>query len=107
MKKLLPVTIVLCLMFIFSQVSLATEQGPAQIKLPASKGVVTFDHATHQQLVGDCTTCHHAGLEAGSCKSCHGVKPEAPKTMTAYHKLCKDCHKQGNGPTKCSGCHVK
>lgn len=107
MKKLLPVTIVLSLILMFSQAALATEQGPAQIKLPSKKGVVNFDHAQHQQRVSDCVSCHHAGLDAGSCKSCHGVNPDAPKTMTAYHNLCKDCHKQGNGPTKCSGCHVK
>lgn len=81
--------------------------GPAEVKLEASMGTVTFPHAAHQAKVSDCKTCHHNGVEAGKCTSCHGVKPEAPAAKAAFHKLCKDCHKAQNGPTKCKECHVK
>jgi hypothetical protein len=47
------------------------------------------------------------GVEAGACRSCHGVKSEAPKAKDAFHTLCRDCHKKNDGPTKCGGCHKK
>ncbi len=81
--------------------------GPAEIKLKASMGTVTFNHAAHQGKVSDCTECHHKGVEAGKCTSCHGVKADAPKAKKAFHKKCKGCHKKQNGPTKCKQCHVK
>lgn len=84
----------------------AANNGPAEIKLEASMGTVTFNHAAHQAKVSDCKTCHHKGVEAGACRSCHdGTK--APKAKDAFHKRCKGCHKEQNGPTKCKECHKK
>lgn len=82
-------------------------QGPAEIKMPAKMGEISFPHHAHQTKVPDCKTCHHKGVDAGACRSCHGVKPDAPKMKDAAHKLCKDCHKTMNGPTKCTDCHKK
>ncbi len=80
--------------------------GPAEIKLEASMGTVTFDHAAHQGRVSDCKECHHNGVEAGKCTSCHdGTK--APAAKKVFHDKCKGCHKAQNGPTKCKECHKK
>jgi len=106
MKKIVMLLVVVGLVATTAMFAMANN-GPAEVKLEASMGTVTFPHAAHQAKVGDCKTCHHNGVEAGACRSCHGVKPEAPKAKTAFHKLCKTCHKKQNGPTKCKGCHVK
>jgi cytochrome c553 len=103
MKKLL---LALMLVAFASTVAIAAE-GPAEVKFDAKMGTVTFNHAGHQGTVTDCTTCHHKGLEAGTCKSCHGVDPAAPKTKDAYHNLCKGCHDKKGGPTGCKDCHKK
>ena len=87
-------------------IAVASDKGPAEIKLEAKMGTVTFNHAAHQGLVPDCATCHHTGgFEA--CTSCHdGTK--APKSKDAFHKTCIDCHKkEAKGPSKCKECHVK
>ena len=101
MKKLMTLFVALSLVSIgaFSVIA-ADNKGPEEVKLEASMGTVTFKHAAHQERVADCVTCHHAGVEAGACSSCHDAKPEAPKAKTVFHKLCKDCHKTNNGPTK-------
>ena len=86
-------------------IAVAADNGPAEIKLEAKMGTVTFQHTAHQGLT-DCATCHHTGGYE-PCKSCHdGTK--APKSKDAYHKNCIDCHKkEAKGPTKCKECHVK
>jgi len=84
----------------------AGEKGEATYPFPTKMGTVTFQHQAHQGRVADCATCHHKGVEAGACHSCHdGTK--APKFKDAAHKLCKDCHKKMNGPTGCKDCHKK
>lgn len=71
-------------------------------------GKVSFDHKAHQGVADDCTKCHHAGVDAGKCTSCHGVDAAAPKAKNAFHDQCKGCHKEmKKGPTKCKECHVK
>ena len=108
MKKLLILFVAVALVSVAAMsVVAADNKGPAEVKLEAKMGTVTFNHAAHQSRVADCKTCHHKGVEAGACRSCHGVKPEAPKAKDAFHKVCKDCHKAKNGPTKCNGCHKK
>ena len=107
MKKLLILFVAVALVSVAAMSVVAADKGPAEVKLEAKMGTVTFQHQAHQGRVADCKTCHHNGVEAGACRSCHGVKPEAPKAKDAFHKVCKDCHKKENGPTKCKGCHVK
>jgi hypothetical protein len=77
-------------------------------------GPVTFTHAKHASLAGDCTSCHHqSDGEPVACSTCHEdkVDPAAPATVTlklAYHERCVGCHKTaGSGPTGCNDCHTK
>lgn len=106
MKKLIMLLALVAFVGSVSFVAFAAE-GPAEIKLPAKMGEVTFPHHAHQAKVADCTTCHHNGVDAGTCTSCHGVKPEAPKAKDAFHKQCKGCHQEQGGPTSCKDCHKK
>lgn len=106
MKKLLILLTAAILVSSITTVVIAVSTGPAEIKYEPKMGVVTFDHSGHQKLT-DCITCHHTG-DYAQCKSCHGVDPNAPKAKLAYHKQCKDCHKEmKKGPTKCKECHIK
>lgn len=105
------------------------------------KGPVHFAHKKHvEEYKAACGDCHHdekgkplADLKAAdkvqSCIECHkkpGEKPkgkDAPKlsekevleyNAEAFHKNCKDCHKEYNkknntkaAPTTCTKCHPK
>lgn len=105
MKKFVVLLVVLAFVAATAMFAVANN-GPTEVKIDTKMGTVTFQHAKHQERVSDCKTCHHNGVEAGACRSCHdGTK--APKAKTVFHKLCKDCHKKQNGPTKCKECHVK
>ncbi|NIQ96971.1 MAG: cytochrome c3 family protein [Desulfuromonadales bacterium] len=106
MKKVLVTLLALSFLAVGSAVVFA-DNGPAEIKLPAKMGEVTFPHAAHQEKVTDCTECHHKGVDAGKCTSCHGVDAAAPKAKDAFHKQCKGCHKEQGGPTGCKGCHKR
>lgn len=107
MKKLLTLFVAAALISLAAGTAIADNKGPAEVKLPASMGDITFQHAKHQERVADCATCHHVGVDAGACSSCHDAKPDAPKAKKVFHKLCKSCHKKESGPTKCKACHVK
>ncbi len=106
MKKIVILLVVAGLVATTAMFAIANN-GPAEVKLEASMGTVTFQHAAHQGRVADCATCHHNGVDAGKCSSCHGVNADAPKAKKVFHKLCKSCHKKQDGPTKCKQCHVK
>lgn len=43
------------------------------------------------------------------CESCHGdtVPGSFELGKDTAHAMCKGCHKEQGGPTKCSGCHKK
>lgn len=58
------------------------------------KGVVTFDHKGHADKMG--------------CDACHQGEPaKIEVTKDAAHKdVCKNCHTEKGGPTKCNDCHV-
>ena len=105
MKKIAILFVALAIVSTAAFAVIAAENGPADIKLPASMGEISFDHAGHQARVTDCTTCHHQG-EGTACRSCHGTKPEAPDAKKAFHASCKGCHQEQNGPTKCKECHT-
>ncbi len=106
MKKLLTLFVAIAMVSSAGFAVIAAD-APDEVKLEASMGTVTFNHSAHTERVADCTTCHHQGVEAGACRSCHDAKPDVPKAKKVFHKLCKDCHKTNEGPTKCKGCHVK
>jgi hypothetical protein len=104
----------------------ANPKAPAKAAPPASPetvsissmsawyGPVTFTHAKHASLAGDCTSCHHqSDGEPVACVTCHQaqVDPGSPSAVTlklAYHERCVGCHKAaGSGPTGCNDCHTK
>ena len=106
MKNLLTLLSAGILVLSVATIGVAITKGPEEIKFTPKMGTVTFDHSAHQKRT-DCETCHHTG-DYAQCKSCHGVDPKAPKAKVAYHKNCKDCHKElKKGPTKCKECHIK
>ena len=87
------------------------------------KGPVAFDHQKHVKEFGaTCTDCHHSykdgknvwkeGDKVEKCSACHDLKEKkdgAMKLQNAFHKNCKNCHKEkGKGPfKKCNDCHAK
>ncbi len=77
-------------------IAAADDNGPAEIKFPASMGEVTFPHAMHQEKLKDCKICHEAG----------------PGKIEGFgkdwaHKTCKGCHKEKGVSTSCKTCHKK
>lgn len=106
MKRFIAVMVTLGLVALGTATLVSADNGPAEIKLPAKMGEVNFPHQAHQDIAGDCTKCHHKGLDDPSCRGCHDGT-NAPKFKDAAHKLCKECHKASSGPTDCKGCHKK
>ena len=106
--------------------SLAANTGPAEMTLnsPDQKKPAHFPHKMHQDIM-ECSVCHHTMTADGKqgpyvageekpCESCHNKDfPNAKLNsfMKVGHERCKGCHKEGykgkNGPTKCTGCHIK
>jgi len=86
---------------------------------------VPFKHNEHnaKAKITKCVTCHHEFTEGKRmmtgmvsterrCSYCHQEQPapadHTPALMTAYHKLCQDCHRaKGKGPLKCGECHKR
>jgi len=91
------------------------------------KGPVAFDHQKHATAGAKCTDCHHLYDKDGKnvwtddkpvekCATCHDVNKNTEKDgmkvmklQNAYHKNCKNCHKEEKkGPyKKCNDCHAK
>ena len=106
MKKFLFLVTATFLVSTFATAVVAVTNGPEEVNFTPKMGTVTFNHSAHQGLT-DCATCHHTG-DYAQCKSCHGVNENVPKSKNAFHKQCKDCHKEAKkGPTKCKECHIK
>ena len=89
--------------------SLHAFQGPKKVAIPAKMGTVTFSHDQHQDEFGvECATCHHTGIEpVAPCLSCHDQVENAPTGKDAFHALCRGCHAEKSGPTRCGDCHRK
>lgn len=75
---------------------------------------VTFSHAAHASLAGDCGGCHHHGDGAVlPCRTCHprqgAFDAGAPPPLNqALHAQCLGCHREsGGGPTGCEDCHAR
>jgi hypothetical protein len=101
----------------------------AEIIIAGEKKSARFSHPVHLNIGVDCGQCHHdsdhqpltdkniEAMDTGEqliCASCHNKDFANPKLQTpkaALHARCKECHKQSvdgkQGPTKCTGCHVK
>jgi hypothetical protein len=100
-----------------------------EIIIAGEKKSARFSHPVHLNIGVDCGQCHHdsdhqpltdkniEAMDTGEqliCASCHNKDFANPKLQTpkaAFHARCKECHKQSvdgkQGPTKCTGCHVK
>lgn len=86
---------------------------------PASAGNVLFTMTEHVNKYNlKCVDCHHEFdpskmTKPQSCSSskCHKINSgdkKVQKLADAMHAQCKGCHQDsGQGPTDCSGCHVK
>lgn len=121
----------------FSNTVLATEAGPADLKLVSSdatkKPPAIFPHKKHQETL-ECGDCHHGikdgkqepytkGMEIKKCDSCHngdvlaGITKGKLKLYTfkgAGHGNCLGCHKavakKDSSKKKlksCKTCHKK
>lgn len=83
---------------------------------------VKFNHEKHQEVVTECTSCHHdydehmnnVGGEGQACSECHGIakgEDKAIPLVKAFHLQCKGCHEgllargQKSGPIMCGQCH--
>ncbi|MBN1347009.1 MAG: hypothetical protein JXQ73_30240 [Phycisphaerae bacterium] len=74
---------------------------------------VTFDHKTHEGVVGTCRGCHHNTVQG--CGTCHTLRGSAEggnvKLAKAHHepfsaRSCVGCHEtQQIRSLACAGCH--
>ncbi|MBE0596362.1 MAG: cytochrome c3 family protein [Desulfuromonadales bacterium] len=103
----MPVAVLAVFWLLTPAAAISRDCGPAEICLPTALGTVTFPHAVHQERIGDCRTCHHQGVEAGACHSCHDIDTQPPKAKDAFHGMCVGCHRQQGGPVNCNGCHTR
>lgn len=104
-RKILSLTLGLSILLWLPLASLAAT--PDTVVMKSKLGDITFPHLRHERLVSNCETCHHMGVAAGSCITCHNQNPEAPKAKDAFHRLCKGCHADKKGPSGCKDCHKK
>ena len=100
-----------------------------EIIIKGEKKSARFSHPVHLELAAECGQCHHdrdhqplaedtiAAMESSEplrCAACHNKDFSTAGLQSikdAFHKRCKECHKEGvdgkKGPTRCNGCHVK
>ena len=112
-RKLTVIMIALAVAMAFAASMAIAGDPPTQITIDKGmdkKPAVAFDHTKHADSI-DCMKCHHAAAskeEIKSCFECHGKDAAAATVKDAFHKSCKDCHKEmAKGPTKCKECHVE
>jgi hypothetical protein len=74
-------------------VAAATDTGPKEVtinRLANLFDAVTFDHAAHVEITGDCASCHHHttgdGAGGGRCDRCHANSPKSANVG------CGSCH---------------
>lgn len=88
-----------------------------------TKATVEFSHKKHSDdYKVKCDQCHHVykdkkqvwkeGDKVQHCAECHKAPKQNEGEMlslyNAYHKNCRDCHKEAKkGPQKCDECHPK
>ncbi|MFW5739553.1 MAG: sulfate respiration complex hexadecaheme cytochrome HmcA [Myxococcota bacterium] len=78
----------------------------------ATAAMVPFNHADHEKVTTNCSSCHHQTLRA--CKDCHTLVGTAEGEFVtlerAYHHptsthSCVGCHQQQTEQANCAGCH--
>ena len=90
MKRL--IVMLMVLVFVGMGVAIAADT----VTYEASQGKVTFNHKAHADKLKDCAKCHQG----------KPAKIEVTKDV-AHKDLCKKCHAEMGGPTKCGVCHKK
>jgi len=90
-KKLLGVAAIVAAWGFMPHAGLASGPGTVQIdRLANLYGPVTFDHAMHADVAGNCAECHHHTLGGApvreNCGRCH--QANQPTKSVA----CRDCH---------------
>ena len=90
-KKLLGVAVLVAACGLAPHAGLASGPGVVQLdRLANLFGPVTFDHAMHADLAGNCAECHHHTLGGApvndNCARCHGANRPAQSVA------CRDCH---------------
>lgn len=124
------VTVLACMLFVAVGVLIAADP-PDDITIQNTykddkKGPVKLTHKKHSvDYKVACTDCHHVykdgknvykqGDAVQKCSACHDPEKQegnAMKLQNAFHKNCKDCHKElgdAGKPTgpfkKCNDCH--
>lgn len=110
------------------------QAGIITLDLKGERGVVQFNHKTHEAAINPdgtwpypakagaaCAGCHHTVSKRGipqlwKCSACHRGEgdPRNPKNRDfdevwserAFHDTCIACHRASTkGPTTCGGCH--
>lgn len=73
-----------------------------------------FDHTLHEEMLGDCQSCHHGPEiepQPMSCRNCHEEEGDArmPSLKNAVHDKCRDCHADmfEEELSGCSNCHSR
>lgn len=78
----------------------------------ATAAMVPFDHAAHEKVTRNCSSCHHETLRA--CKECHTIVGKSEGGFVtlerAYHDpssthSCVGCHEEQTEKANCAGCH--
>lgn len=98
MKKIFCTTIALSLCLAAAAFGGSAVEGPGVRVLDSIKNAyspVTFDHAKHVSLAGNCASCHHEHTmgEGLPCKQCHAITPAVFKSSVSHSFMaCKTCH---------------
>jgi hypothetical protein len=131
-KKILSVLVVVLTGLLFLAVgALTAAEVPDEVCISEKgykadkKGPVKLSHKKHStDYKAACADCHHEykdgknvwkeGDPVKKCSACHdplAKKGNVDKLQVAYHKNCKDCHKQDTSKKapfkKCNDCHEK
>jgi hypothetical protein len=123
-----PARYIIAMSFVFAFVSSAFCQDEVIVLRHDEVGMherpaVKFNHEKHQEVVSECTRCHHdydeymnnVSSEGRACSECHG-KTGGDSSVTlvnAFHLQCKTCHNahiarvRNGGPVMCGQCHLR
>ncbi len=89
----LGIALILGLCAVGTAAAATTESGPQEVTLNRLANLfdaVTFDHAAHVEIAGDCATCHHHttgdGAGGGRCQRCHATSQKSDTVA------CSSCH---------------
>jgi cytochrome c-type protein NrfB len=104
-KLMIPLVVSLSF-FVLFKITVGQNKGAADMMLQGGKpGDVPFAHHLHQSNLGNCDLCHNLFPQAKG--SIDKLKAEGKLKKKEVMDQCRDCHKEKQGPIKCSECHKK